>query len=65
MNTNDIISFFDSHAENWDEYQERNEDVIENILDFAGIIEGVNVLDVACGTGILAYIIAALVIPPA
>ena len=53
MNTNDIISFFDSHAEHWDEYQERNEDVIEKILDSAGITDGINVLDVACGTGIL------------
>lgn len=53
VNTNDIISFFDSHAENWDEYQERNEQVIAKILDLGGIRQGTAVLDVACGTGIL------------
>lgn len=53
MNKDDIISFFDSHADSWDEFQERNEQVIEEILDKGGIRKGVNVLDVACGTGIL------------
>ncbi len=53
VNTNDIISFFDFHAEKWDLYQDRNEEVIEKILDFGGIKKGISVLDVACGTGIL------------
>ncbi len=53
LNKDDIISFFDSHADCWDEFQECNEQVIEEILDKGGIRKGVNVLDVACGTGIL------------
>lgn len=53
MNRNDIISFFDERADRWDSMQKRNERVIEKILDSGGIREGINVLDVACGTGIL------------
>lgn len=53
VNTNDIISFFDERAERWDSMQERNEQVIEKILDIGGICSGTHVLDVACGTGIL------------
>lgn len=53
LNKDDIIAFFDSHADRWDDFQERNEQVIEEILDKGGIRKGVNVLDVACGTGIL------------
>ncbi len=53
VNINDVVSFFDLHADTWDLYQDRNEDVIEKILDLGGIKKGISVLDVACGTGIL------------
>jgi len=53
VNKSDIISFFDERADRWDSMQERNEQVIEKILDVGGIKKGISVLDVACGTGIL------------
>ena len=48
-----IITFFDDRASDWDIYQERNEEAIAFILDKGEITKGKNVLDVACGTGIL------------
>lgn len=53
MNKQDIITFFDENASGWDEKIVRNEPVISTILDNGGIYSGVNVLDVACGTGVL------------
>lgn len=53
MNKNDIITFFDQHAQNWDDNRLENEEKINRILDYAGIKEEVSVLDVACGTGVL------------
>ena len=49
----DVISFFDRCAPNWDAEMIRNEPVIRTILDNADIRAGVDVLDVACGTGVL------------
>ena len=53
MEKKDIISFFDKCAPWWDEDMIRNEDLIAMILDNGGIKEGIHVLDVACGTGVL------------
>ena len=53
MNKQDIISFFDRLAPMWDADMIRHDDVIAAILDNAGIVPGVDVLDVACGTGVL------------
>lgn len=53
MNKQDIISFFDNQAQFWDAQQIRNEEIIDIILCKGGIREGVSVLDVACGTGVL------------
>ena len=49
----DVIAFFDRCAAFWDETTIRSEDVLTKILDHAGIVPGVDVLDVACGTGVL------------
>ena len=49
----DVIEFFDMLAPSWDDVQIREMDKINAILDYAGVREGVDVLDVACGTGVL------------
>ena len=49
----DVIEFFDKMAATWDDDQIRDMDKIHAILDYAGVQSGVDVLDVACGTGVL------------
>ena len=53
MQKKDIITFFDQCASWWDADMVRNEELIAAILNNGGIREGVHVLDVACGTGVL------------
>ena len=53
MNKQKIADFFDRCASWWDADMVRNEEVIAKILDNGGVKEGVHVLDVACGTGVL------------
>ena len=53
MDKKAIASYFDSLAPNWDAGLVRREDVIDTILSGAQVREGVDVLDVACGTGVL------------
>lgn len=49
----DVISFFDKLAPTWDAEMIRNDAVIDIILDNAMVAAGKDVLDVACGTGVL------------
>lgn len=53
MNKQDVISFFDRLAPQWDADMIRHDDIISIILDNAAVTEGKDVLDVACGTGVL------------
>lgn len=53
MNKADIINFFDKVASDWDAESIRNEKIISEILDIAGVSDGKKILDVACGTGFL------------
>ena len=53
MEKKDIIEFFDRCAPWWDEDMIRNEEIISIILDNGGITANIDVLDVACGTGVL------------
>ncbi len=53
MNKQAITCFFDELAPTWDAEMIRDDDRINKILDCAGVKEGVSVLDVACGTGVL------------
>ena len=53
MEKKDIAEFFDRCAPWWDDDMIRQENIIAQILDNGGIREGLHVLDVACGTGVL------------
>ena len=53
MNKSDVIEFFDRYAPRWDADQIPKDAIINRILDNASIKEGLDVLDVACGTGVL------------
>ena len=53
MNKQDVIDFFDARASEWDVGLVRNDAVISEILDNAQVRSGCDVLDVACGTGVL------------
>ena len=53
MKKQDIISFFDRCASSWDANMIRSDAIIDNIMDTANIRKGIDVLDVACGTGVL------------
>lgn len=53
MEKKEIAAFFDRCASWWDADMIRPEDIIATILDNGGIKAGIDVLDVACGTGVL------------
>lgn len=53
MDKKEVIAYFDRQAEVWDAEMIQNDRVIEKILDHAGVIAGMDILDVACGTGVL------------
>ena len=53
MEQQEVIRFFDRCAPFWDADMVRKEAVIAAILDNADIRAGIDVLDVACGTGVL------------
>ena len=49
----EVADFFDRCAPWWDADMVRHEDILATILTLGGIREGIDVLDVACGTGVL------------
>ena len=53
MNKRDVIEFFNHYAPHWDADQVDKTAVIGKIFDNAHISAGQDVLDVACGTGVL------------
>ena len=53
MEKKEIVAFFDRRAGSWDAELIRNDAVVETILDGAQVLPGMDVLDVACGTGVL------------
>lgn len=53
MEKKDIIEFFDRCAPTWDADMIKSDAVIESILDHAEVGAGMDVLDVACGTGVM------------
>ena len=53
MEKKDVIEFFDRCAPTWDAEMIKKDEIIEAILDNAEVGEGMDVLDVACGTGVM------------
>ena len=53
LNKQHIAAFFDGRAANWDRETVYRKPIIQEILDRAEIRGGIDVLDVACGTGVL------------
>ena len=53
IETKEVIAFFDRLAPGWDAEMIRSDAVINTILDNAEVTEGKDILDVACGTGVL------------
>lgn len=53
MDKKDVIEFFDRMASNWDADMIKNDTVIGKILDHAEVKAGQDILDVACGTGVM------------
>ena len=53
MDKKDVIEFFDKAASTWDAEMIKSDTIINRILDNAEVGEGMTVLDVACGTGVM------------
>ncbi|MBQ2927433.1 MAG: class I SAM-dependent methyltransferase [Oscillospiraceae bacterium] len=53
MQKQDVIAFFDRCAPNWDAEMIKNDTIIETILDNAEVGADMEILDVACGTGVM------------
>ena len=53
MKQQDVIAFFDRLAPQWDADMIRSDEIISTIMDHAEVRPGADVLDVACGTGVL------------
>lgn len=53
MDKKEVIDFFNKYAAHWDERMIRDEEVIDKILTNAQVGAGKEILDVACGTGVL------------
>ena len=53
MEKKDVIEFFDRCAPGWDAGMIKSDRIIGTILDHAEVAEGMEILDVACGTGVM------------
>ncbi len=53
MEKKDIIEFFDRCAPTWDAGMIKSDTIIATILDNAEVAENMDILDVACGTGVM------------
>ena len=51
--TNNIKHFFNKMAQDWDTHSQPSSEILKEIIDYSRIKEGDNVIDVACGTGVI------------
>lgn len=53
LDKSEVKAFFDTRAACWDDISLSDGNTIRKILDYANVKSGMDVLDVACGTGVL------------
>ena len=53
MDKNKIKEFFDNWANRWDDDMIKDDTIMNTILDNAEVAKGKEILDVACGTGVM------------
>ena len=53
MEKQTIKEFFDRFAHNWDNEPIADLEIINTILDNAKVLDGISLLDIGCGTGVL------------
>ena len=53
MQKSDVIAFFDRCAPTWDAEMIKSDEIIGKVLDHAEVGAGMDILDVACGTGVM------------
>ena len=53
MDKNKIKEFFDDRASSWDENMIKDDKIMNTILDNVEVSKGKDILDVACGTGVM------------
>lgn len=53
MDQNKISEFFDSKAQSWDQHETKSQEEISSFSSKLPIKEGMKVLDIGCGTGII------------
>ena len=53
MDKQDVIEFFDRCAPTWDAEMIKSDAIIGKILDNAEVGPDMDILDVACGTGVM------------
>lgn len=53
MEKKDVVEFFDRCASEWDAQTVKNDEIMEAILDNGEVGAGMDILDVACGTGVM------------
>ncbi|WP_283683430.1 class I SAM-dependent methyltransferase [Parablautia sp. Marseille-Q6255] len=53
MKKSDVIEFFNHCAPTWDAEIVKNDEIIRKILDNISVTANMNILDVACGTGVM------------
>jgi len=57
MSNKEMKAFFDERADSWDSHEKMTQDQLKELLSTLPIKEGMKVIDLACGTGIITDIL--------